>query len=45
VSDVQALVEEYRGAREAVLPLVTSVDGRRFSFQTSLQGLELEAGG
>jgi uncharacterized protein len=49
VSDVQALVEEYRGVREAleraVLPLATSVDGRRFSFQTSLHGLELEAGG
>ena len=49
MSDVQALVERYRGVREAleraVLPLATSVDGRRFSFQTSLQGLELEAGG
>jgi uncharacterized protein len=49
VSDVQASLEEYRGVREAlenaVLPLATSVDGRRFSFQTTLHGLELEAGG
>ena len=28
-----------------MLPLATSVDGRRFSFQTTLHGLELEAGG
>jgi uncharacterized protein len=49
VSDVQASVEEYRGVREAleraVLPLATSVDGRRFTFQTTLYGLELEPGG
>jgi uncharacterized protein len=49
VSDVQASLEEYRGVREAletaVLPLATSVDGRRFSFQTTLHGLEFEAGG
>jgi hypothetical protein len=49
VSDVQASLDEYRGVREAlemaVLPLATSVDGRRFSFQTTLHGLELEAGG
>jgi uncharacterized protein len=49
VSDVLASLEEYRGVREtlerAVLPLATSVDGRRFSFQTSLYDLELEAGG
>jgi uncharacterized protein len=49
VSDVQASLEEYRGVREAlekaVLPRATSVDGRRFSFQTTLHGLELEAGG
>jgi uncharacterized protein len=49
VGDVQASLEEYRGVREAletaVLPLATSVDGRRFSFQTALHGLELEAGG
>jgi uncharacterized protein len=49
VNDVHASLEEYRGVREelerAVLPLATSVDGRRFSFQTTLHGLELEAGG
>ena len=49
MSDVQASLEEYRGVRaaleNAVLPLATSVDGRRFSFQTTLHGLELEAGG
>jgi uncharacterized protein len=49
VTDVQASLDEYRGVREqlerALLPLATSVDGRRFSFQTSLHGLELEAGG
>jgi Helicase HerA, central domain len=49
VSDVQASLEEYRGVREAletaVLPLATSVDGRRFRFQTRLHRLELEAGG
>jgi len=42
-------LEEYRGLREAletsVLPLATSVDGRRFEFQASLHGLELETGG
>jgi uncharacterized protein len=47
--DVQASLEQYRDVREAleksVLPLATSVDGRRFTFQTSLHGLELEAGG
>ena len=46
---MQASLEEYRGVREAleaaVLPRATSVDGRRFSFQTTLHGLELEAGG
>jgi len=49
VTDVEASLEEYRDVREAleraVLPLATSVDGRRFSFQTSLHDLELEAGG
>jgi uncharacterized protein len=49
VIDVQASLQEYRDVREAlesaVLPLATSVDGRRFSFQTTLHGLELEAGG
>jgi len=49
VADVNASLEEYRETREAleaaVLPLATSVDGRRFSFQASLHGLELEPGG
>ena len=49
VSDHRAVLEEYRGLREAletsVLPLATSVDGRRFEYQASLHGLELEAGG
>jgi uncharacterized protein len=49
VTDVQALLKEYRSVREAVeravLPLATSVDGRRFTFQASLHCLELEAGG
>jgi hypothetical protein len=49
VTDVNASLEEYRGTREtleaAVLPLATSVDGRRFDYQVSLHGLELEAGG
>ena len=49
MTDVNASLEEYRGTREAlekaVLPLATSVDGRRFHFQVSLHGLELEPGG
>src|SRR3954451_2990412 len=46
---VQAAVAEYRDVREqlerSILALATSVDGRRFIFQTTLHGLELEAGG
>ncbi len=42
-------LESFREARRdleaAVLPLATSVDGRRFSFQTSLHGLQLQIGG
>jgi DNA helicase HerA-like ATPase len=49
VTDVDASLREYRDVRDAVeralLPLATSVDGRRFSFQASLHDLELEAGG
>ena len=49
MADVQASLEEYRGTRgaleAAVLPFATSVDGRRFTFQVSLHGLELEPGG
>jgi hypothetical protein len=49
VSDHLAEVEEFRGLRDAleasIRPLATSVDGRRFEYQSSLYGLELEAGG
>jgi DNA helicase HerA-like ATPase len=49
VNDNLALLDEYRGLREvleaSILPLATSVDGRRFEYQASLEGLELEAGG
>jgi uncharacterized protein len=49
VTEVEASLREYREVRDALeralLPLATSVDGRRFSFQASLHGLELEAGG
>ncbi len=42
-------LESFREARRnleaSVLPLATSVDGRRFSFQTSLYGLQLQIGG
>jgi uncharacterized protein len=40
--------EDFRSLRRVlekdVLPLATSIDGRRFSFQASLHGLELEPG-
>jgi DNA helicase HerA-like ATPase len=49
VGDPLSELEAYRGLREAleasILPLATSVDGRRFEYQASLHGLELEAGG
>jgi DNA helicase HerA-like ATPase len=49
VADPLAELEAYRGLREAleasILPLATSIDGRRFEYQASLHGLELEAGG
>jgi hypothetical protein len=42
-------VDSFRAARReleaSVLPLATSVDGRRFTFQASLHGLELQSGG
>jgi hypothetical protein len=48
-SSLGAQLESFREARrsleEAVLPLATSVDGRRFSFQASLHGLEFQIGG
>jgi uncharacterized protein len=37
--------ETRRELEASVLPLATSVDGRRFVFQASLHGLELQAGG
>ena len=41
-----ATFREMRRSLEAsILPLATSVDGRRFSFQASLHGLELQVGG
>jgi DNA helicase HerA-like ATPase len=49
VNDHLAMLDEYRGLREAletsILPLATSVDGRRFEYQAALHGLELEAAG
>jgi uncharacterized protein len=49
MGDAQFDLEEYRSLREAletsILPLATSVDGRRFTYQASLNGLDLEAGG
>ena len=43
------LVQNFRDARReleaSVLPLATSLDGRRFSFQASLHGLPLQIGG
>jgi uncharacterized protein len=42
-------LDTFRRARRdieaSVLPLATSVDGRRFSFQSSLYGLQLQVGG
>src|SRR4051812_6277320 len=37
--------EVRRELEESVLPLATSLDGRRFTFQASLHGLELRLGG
>ena len=37
--------EARRELEASLLPLATSVDGRRFSFQASLYGLQLQAGG
>jgi hypothetical protein len=48
-SDLDRHLQEFRAIRESIeasiLPLATSVDGRTFSFQASLHGLELQAGG
>ena len=48
-SGLGPLLESFRNARReleaSVLPLATSVDGRRFSVQASLHGLPLQIGG
>jgi hypothetical protein len=44
-SQLDTFRETRRDIEASVLPLATSVDGRRFSFQASLHGLELQAGG
>src|SRR5262249_13649594 len=48
-SGLAAQLESFREARRdleaSVLPLATSVDGRRFSFQVSLYDLEFQVGG
>jgi uncharacterized protein len=48
-SGIRSQLESFRRARReieaSVLPLATSVDGRRFSFQASLHGLQLQVGG
>ncbi len=46
--DLRVSVDRYRAIRqqleEEILPVATSVDGRRFSFQASLHGLAFQAG-
>ena len=41
-------IDRYRAVRrqleEEILPLATSVDGRRFTYQASLHGLRLQPG-
>ena len=48
VGDMRESLERYRAVRrqleEEILPLATSVDGRRFSYQASLHELRLQAG-
>jgi uncharacterized protein len=44
-SQLETFREVRRNLEASVLPLATSVDGRRFSFQVSLYGLELQVGG
>jgi DNA helicase HerA-like ATPase len=48
-SELTAQVKGFRAARRnleaSVLSLATSVDGRRFSFQASLHGLQFQVGG
>jgi DNA helicase HerA-like ATPase len=46
--DLERRVEEFRAVREtieaSILPLASSVDGRSFTFQASLHGLDLQPG-
>ncbi|MGO8894904.1 MAG: ATP-binding protein [Streptosporangiaceae bacterium] len=44
-SQLESFREARRNLEASVLPLATSVDGRRFSFQASLHGLEFQIGG
>jgi hypothetical protein len=44
-SSLGSYSEMRRNLEASVLPLAISVDGRRFSLQTSLYGLQLQAGG
>ena len=44
-SQLASFREARRELEASVLPLATSVDGRRFSFQASLHGLQLQVGG
>jgi len=44
-SQLASFREARRTLEASVLPLATSVDGRRFSFQASLHGLQLQIGG
>ncbi len=49
MSDLEGMVADFRQMRESlersVLPLATSIDGRRFTCQASLHDLKLEVGG
>ena len=44
-ASLDRLRETRRRIEEAVLPLATSIDGRRFAFQASLHGLDVRPGG
>ena len=48
-TDVAGRIDTYRSMRAqaeaSVLPLATSLDGRRFSFQARIEGLDLRLGG
>jgi uncharacterized protein len=40
---LESFRETRRDLEASILPLATSVDGRRFSFQASLHGLQFQA--